>query len=141
MWTTSHTETARSKPEVIWARWTDVVRWPEQDASITSAAIDGLFVVGSQITLQPKGSPKVTVKLIEVTPNRSFSSVGALPLASLRFDHRVEPTNDGVSFTQSITITGPLAWLWGGLMGGTMASNLKKRMMKLAELANRLVPK
>ncbi len=134
MWTASHSETVRAQAREIWQRWTEVTRWPEQDASLVSASINGPFAVGSVITLKPKGSPAVTVTLVELTPNVSFSSVGKLPLAQLRFDHTIDEMKDGVRFTQSVSMTGPLAWLWSGLMGSTMAANLTARMQRLAQL-------
>lgn len=137
MWTASHTETVRAQARDIWNKWADVTHWPEQDASLVSASMNEPFVEGSIITLKPKGSPSVTVKLVEVTPNVSFSSIGKLPLTELRFDHRIEPTSEGVRFTQSVTMNGALAWLFGRLMGNTMASNLEKRMQKLAELVTK----
>lgn len=83
MWKSEHTQTAKATPEALWKRWTDVANWSEQDASLESASINGPFAVGSIITLKPKGSPTVKVKLIEVTPFKSFSSTGSLPLAKL----------------------------------------------------------
>jgi hypothetical protein len=134
MWKSEHTQTAKATPEALWKRWTDVANWPEQDASLESASINGPFVVGSIITLKPKGSPTVKVKLIEVTPLKSFSSTGSLPLAKLQFDHRANTTSNGIEFTQSVTISGPLAGLFSNMMGKTMAENLKARMIRLSQL-------
>jgi hypothetical protein len=134
MWKSEHTQTAIATPEALWKRWTDVANWPEQDSSLESAGINGPFAVGSVITLKPKGSPTVKVKLIEVTPLQSFSSTGSLPLAKLQFDHKANTTTQGIEFTQSVTISGPLAGLFSNLMGKTMGQNLKARMVKLAAL-------
>lgn len=134
MWNTTHTEFVRATAQDVWQRWINVSKWPEQDASLKSAELIGPFEVGNTIVMQPAGSPTVQVRLVEVTPNASFSSVGSLPLATLRFDHRIEPAQGGVQFTQSVTIDGSLAWLWSRMMGKTMASNLEKRMKTLAQL-------
>lgn len=133
MWKASHTETVAATAAAIWMHWTDVARWPLQDDGLESASINGPFEVGSLITMKPKGSPTVAVKLVKVTPNQSFASVGGLPLTTLRFEHLLEPGDDGtIQFTQSVTMDGPLAWLFSRLMGPMMARGLEKRMRKLA---------
>jgi hypothetical protein len=134
MWKAEFTKSAQATPEALWERWADVSNWPEQDDSLQSASINGPFAVGSVITLKPKGSPTVKVQLIEVTKLKSFSSTGQLPLAKLQFDHKVKSDAGKIEFTQSVTISGPLAWLFSRLMGNTMSTNLEARMTKLAKL-------
>lgn len=134
MWKASNTEIAKSNPEALWKYWSDVENWPKQDASLKEASINGPFKVGSTISLKPKGSPKVKVTIIETTPNKSFSSVGKLPLAKLKFDHAAKSMAGGVKFTQSVTISGPFTKLYAALMGKKMTKNLKARMTKLVEL-------
>lgn len=134
MWKSSNTETVDEPAAAIWQKWTEVAKWPEQDASLVSASINGPFVVGSTITLKPKGSPSVKVTLVEVTPNKSFASVGKMPGAKLHFVHDILLSDTGTSFTQSVSMDGPLASLWAAMMGKKMASNLKARMVKMAQL-------
>ncbi len=136
MWRSSNTQTAKSSLEALWQHWTDVANWPQQDASLESASINGDFQVGSIITLKPKGSPTVKVRLIEVKPCTSFSTIGKLPLTKLQFYHYAAPTSAGIEFTQSVTMTGPLSGLFSLLFGKKMTDNLKARMSKLAELLN-----
>jgi Polyketide cyclase / dehydrase and lipid transport len=134
MWKAEFTRNVQATPEALWERWTDVANWPEQDESLQSASINGPFVVGSIITLKPKGSPTVKVQLIEVTKLKSFSSTGQLPLAKLQFDHKAKSDGGKIEFTQSVTMSGPLSGLFSKLMGKTMATNLEARMTKLATL-------
>lgn len=135
MWKATNTETAKSTPAKVWSFWTDVADWPAQDHSLESASIAGDFEVGDVITMKPKGSPKVRVKLIEVTRGKSFSSVGKLPLAKLQFDHLVTTNaGKGITFTQSVTISGPLSGLFSKLMGQKMAENLTARMKNLVKV-------
>jgi len=136
MWKAEFTKSAQATPQALWERWTDVANWPQQDESLQSAGINGPFAVGSIITLKPKGSPTVKVQLIEVTPLKSFSSTGSLPLAKLQFDHKARAEGGKIEFTQSVTMTGPLSGLFSRLMGGKMAENLEARMAKLAKLLN-----
>ncbi len=134
MWKATHTATVNASPEAIWERWVDVDKWPEQDASLKSASISGPFELGSTITLQPKNAPKVKVRLALVTPNAGFVSVGKLPLATLRFTHHLEELKSGTSFTQSVSITGPMAWFYATIMGNKMEQNLVARVDKMAGL-------
>lgn len=136
MWKAEFTKSAQATPEALWERWTDVANWPEQDESLQSSSINGPFVVGSIITLKPKGSPTVKVQLIEVTPLKTFSSTGQLPLAKLQFDHKAKLDGVKLEFAQSVTMTGPLSGLFSKLMGAKMAENLEARMTKLVKLLN-----
>lgn len=137
MTTYSYSETVAAPPEAIWKLWENVAAWPKQDISITSASIDGAFAVGSKITLKPKGSPAVKVKLIKVEKNKGFESQGTLPLAKLRFVHNISTQGSKTTFTQTIIIDGPLSGLFARGMGKSMDKNLQARVHKMGELINK----
>ncbi len=137
MTTYSYSETVAAPPKEVWKLWQNVAAWPKQDTSITSARINGPFAVGSKITLKPKGSPAVKVKLVKVEENRGFESQGTLPLAKLRFVHNISTQGAKTTFTQTIIIDGPLSGLFARTMGKSMDKNLQARVHKMAELINK----
>lgn len=100
--------------ERVWAVMSDVERWHEWTASVTSVTRldDGPFGVGSRArVLQPKLSP-ATFEVTEFNPNRNFvwktSSGGVRAVAN----HRVEAIPGGTRATLSLDFSGvPLLFL------------------------------
>lgn len=135
-WQTSHSETTTASPAAIWSRWTDVSGWPEEDTNLTLARLEGDFVVGSQIVMKPKGSPKSRVTITEVTPNKSFTTKGKIPMGELIISHSIEKASDGkTAFQHTITLTGPLRGIFVALFAKKLADNLPQKMTNIAKLA------
>lgn len=137
MTTYSYSETVKAPPQEVWKLWENVAAWPKQDSSIVSASIEGPFEVGSKITIKPKGSPAVKVTLVKVEQNKGFESVGKLPLAKLRFVHKITTQGNKTTFRQSVIINGPLSGLFARGLGKSMDKNLQARVQKMAELINK----
>ncbi|MFD3747964.1 SRPBCC family protein [Nocardia sp. NPDC058633] len=122
-WTGSHTLTTTASAEAIWYRWTTPQTWPVDDPDCRWARIDGPVVVGATGTLKAKG-PASRFTFTEVEPNRRMVFDIALPLATLRLPHTMRATPDGVTLTHAVEITGPLAGLWGALIGRGVVKGL-----------------
>ncbi len=140
MWKFEHTELTKASPQEIWKRWSKVELWAEQDKDVQWARLEGPFAVGSKILLKPKGSPKTSTYLTEVTVNKSFTSESKIPLGILRFEHEMgkEKNKRGqIEFTHRVTITGPLTFFFRKLFGNNMAKGLPEMMQKLAILAEK----
>ncbi len=134
MWKISNTEKTLASPSSVWKLWEEVTNWPKQDSSITSASINGPFKVGSVITLKPKKSPPVKVRIKKLEKNHNFSTEGKLPLTKLEFIHEVKTDGKQTQFTQSVVMSGSLAWLFSRIMGKSVKKNLVARMQKMAKL-------
>ncbi len=98
-------------------------------------SLDGPFHEGTRGSLKPRTGPRTTFTITEVTPGRSFTDVSTLPFATLTFRHDISPSAEGTSFTHAISITGPLAWLFGPLIGRALAADVPDAMRALAVLA------
>jgi len=109
--------------------------WPEEDVNLKSSSLEGEFVVGSKIVMQPTKGPKSTVKITECTPNKSFSTEGNIPAGKLIIDHNVGKEGDNTVFTHTIIVTGPLKGIFVKLVVGKLAENLPNKMQNIAELA------
>lgn len=105
----------------VWSILSDVERWPEWTASITSVQRlgSGTFALGSRARVaQPKLSPMVwTVTSMQV--NRSFEWTATMPGVTSVGGHRIaDGPGDGVTVTLSIRQTGLLAPIIGLFAGG-----------------------
>lgn len=138
-WQVSNMLETSAKPEKIWQRWTNVGAWPEEDKNLDSAELQGEFAVGSKITMKPKGSPKSTVIITEMTQNKSFTTEGKIPLGKLIISHDIHVMGGGkTSFTHTITLTGPMKGLFVKLFAQKLADNLPEKMKNIASLAEQL---
>jgi hypothetical protein len=135
MWRFEHTQTTSAGPERVWARYVDPTTWPEWDHGTESVTADGPLAVGRRGRLKPKGGPWTSFVVTEAEPGVGFSDVTRLPLAQLRFRHRIEAVPGGSRFTHTVTITGPLAPLFARIVGRTIAAELPTAMATLARLA------
>jgi hypothetical protein len=100
-------------PDAVLAVMSDVQRWPEWTASVTSIMrLDsGPFVLGSRARIrQPKLPPALwTVSAIE--PGRSFTWISKGPGILVTAHHSIEPRDGGSRVTLSIRYDGLLAKL------------------------------
>jgi uncharacterized membrane protein len=114
--------------EIVWRIYRDVERWPEWTASmdeITFVRGDALED-GAAVRIKQPRLPRVTWRVTELTPGRSWvwesRSPGALTIAR----HVVTPLDEGTTrVEQSIDQTGPLGSLIGRLMAGTTRRYLR----------------
>jgi carbon monoxide dehydrogenase subunit G len=108
-------------PERVWAVMSDIDRWPEMTASMTSVTrtSPGRLGVGSTARVkQPKLAPADFV-ITSWQPGRGFEWVTRNALVTARAGHDIEPAPDGTRVTLSVEFSGPLgglvAWLYGNL--------------------------
>ncbi len=98
--------------EHIWKLMTDVNNWKNWDPSVEDARLHGEFTAGNFFTLKPKGGPTVNVHLLEVHPTSYFKDVTNFPLAKMYDEHWYEDTPEGLKITSTLTMRGPLSFLW-----------------------------
>jgi uncharacterized protein YndB with AHSA1/START domain len=136
MWKTEASRFVRASRESIWQLWTDVERWPRWDDDVEWAKLDGAFVAGTRGKLKPRGGPVTKFEVLSVDPYRSFCDRSYLPLTHLDFTHRLDPADGGVHVTHTITVSGPLGWLFSRIIGrAKLADGLPRAVDKLAALA------
>ena len=135
MWSFEHIEATKASPERLWQRYSDRASWSEWDHGIESVTLDGPFAVGSTGKVKPKGAPTTKYKVLEVTDGRSFTDVTFLPLARMRFSHKIEPTPTGADITHRVTISGPLAPLFSRIIGKKVAAEIPAAMRRLGSVA------
>lgn len=129
----SATATSTAAPEAFFTKWADMATWPEWNGDTEWVTLDGPFVQGATGTLKPKGGPKTSFVVAELT-DRSFVDVSKLFGARLTFDHRIV-TGEQTTVSVSISIDGPLAFFWTKILGGDLAKSVQADLDSLVTYA------
>lgn len=132
MWTGSHSERVSGlSAEKLWTVWTDVNRWNEWQDDLEFARLEGEFREGATFALRPKGGPNVKVQLVTVKPNASFTDLTRFPLAQMTGAHDVVRVGNELELRTTMTVTGPLSFLWSRLVAKGIVAGLPKQMQAL----------
>lgn len=129
MWTRSYSiVTKEVTKEQMWQLFADVNNWHKWDKGIDYAKMEGKFEKGNMFELKPKGGPKVKIKLVETTPNKSFTDFTKFPLAKMYGQHTFEETSEGLKITTTMSINGPLAFFWRKIVAQDIVNSLPVEM-------------
>src|SRR3954454_11717684 len=134
-WSHEHSAESKAPPEAVWKRYTDVKLWSEWSKGVEESELDGEFEAGNKGTVKPPNLPRSQFELIEVEPERSFTSQTKLPGGTIRLEHTLEPTDGGTRITHRTTIEGPLGSVWSRVVGWVVKRELAPSVDRLAELA------
>ncbi|MFC0626574.1 SRPBCC family protein [Kribbella deserti] len=106
--------------ERVWEVYSDVERWPEWTASITSVErLDpGPLRVGARTRIKQPRLPEAIWTVTEWQPDEYFAWVSTVPGIRTTAGHRVEPTATGALVTASVDQSGPLGPLFAVLLRG-----------------------
>jgi hypothetical protein len=112
----------------VWEVMSDVERWHEWTASITSVKrLDaGPLTVGSRVIIRQPKFPPAWWKVTAIEPGRSFSWVSGAPGLRAVARHSVEPTAAGSRAALSLDLHG----LFGGVFG-SMTKDITERYLAL----------
>lgn len=130
-----HTHRMAVPPARIFQRYADVASWPDWDEDLKAASIDGSFAHGTSGVVEPKSGPKSKVTFLDIRSEQGFAVECPLPLCKMRFEHELQPTGGGTLVTHRVIFSGPLAWLFGRLMGPSMRKTLPETMRRLETAA------
>lgn len=104
---------------VVWDVFSDVERWPEWTASVTSlVALDGPGIsVGKRFEIKQPRMPKLVWEVTDVEPGKSWTWVQRSPGGLTKASHDIEGLADGrTRVRQQIDQGGPIGVLVGLLM-------------------------
>jgi hypothetical protein len=126
-----------ASPATVWSIMSDIERWHEWTASITSVtrtSAGPLGVGSTALVKQPKLAPANFVVTIW-EPDRGFDWIARHPLVKAVGRHWIAPDTQGSRVTLGVAFSGPLAglvgWLYGGLTNRYIrmeAEGLKRRV-------------
>jgi hypothetical protein len=136
MWSTEASAVTPAAPDGVWALYEQVGTWKDWDHEVEWSRLDGPFEVGSTGALKPKGGPSSRFRLTEVQRGRRFADITRLPLATLAFEHTLTPVEGGgTRIHHSVTIRGPLTFLFSRVIGKKLAAGLPTAVEALAQAA------
>jgi len=139
MWTGSHVViTKEVTKEQMWKLFSDVNNWQTWDESIEFAHLDGKFEQGNFFVFQPKGGPKIKLKILEAIENYKFVDLTTFPFAKMYGDHTFEETPDGLKLTTTMKVEGFLGFLWKKLVAQKIVDDLPKDMAIQIKAASKL---
>ena len=119
----------------IWRIWTDVNNWSTWHDDLDYCKMDGDFVVGNHFMLKPKGVNAVKIQLTKIDEGYQFTDCTTFFGAKMYDTHAMEETSDGLKLTNTLTVTGPLKWLWIKLVAQNVANTIPDEMEALVNLA------
>ena len=136
MWSKSYSKVVNGlSVERIWAVWINVNQWHEWQPDIEEAKIEGEFKIGNTFMLNPKGGPKVTIEIIEVVPFKHFTDLTRFPGARMYGSHEFIAHGDELEIKTTMSIEGPLSFLWRKLVAEGVANGMPEQTESLINTA------
>lgn len=136
MWSKSYSKTVKGlDARQVWKVWADVDHWHTWQPDVEYAKLDGEFKAGNVFRFKPKGAPKVTIELVRVERNSAFVDLTRFPLAKMYGSHEFIGRGDALEIKTTMTIAGPLAFLWRKLVAEKVANGMGEQTERLIETA------
>jgi Polyketide cyclase / dehydrase and lipid transport len=110
------TATSSAPVAGFFARWGDMTTWPDWNTDTEWVRLDGPFAQGATGTLKPKGGPKVTFTVTRLT-DTEFVDVSRMPGGRVTFAHVITAEGGRTQVAVTISIDGPLGFLWRRILG------------------------
>lgn len=123
--------TVQATPAAVFALYADSAGWPSWDPDVRQASLNGPFAVGSTGTITPRQGPAMAIRLTRVVADQAFDAEARLPGCTMLFEHELVPQGDETQVTHRVMFTGPLAWLFGLLVGGQLKRGIPGTMAGL----------
>jgi hypothetical protein len=138
-WQTASSCEAAVAPAAVWSRaYADVSAWPQWNAEIKSATLDGPLALGAVARIVFRTGLRLRFRVVEYEEGRLFTDEARLPGARMGHRHLVEPAGeDGSLLTNTIYIVGPAACLWRRILGPAAARTLPDAQRAVVEIASR----
>lgn len=135
-WETTSMLEVDVEPSAVWERaYADVEAWPQWNAEIKRATLDGPLALGATARIVFSTGLRLRFRVVEYEEGRLFTDESRLPGARMGHRHLVEPTGDGGSrLTNTIYIDGPLSPLWQRIMGPAATRALPDAQRAAVEL-------
>ena len=123
------------KKEEIWNLLTNVTAWPKWNSNLEYCKMTESFRVGSGMKVKPKWGNSIEAILTEVEKETKFVTCATYFGAKIYFSHILEENLEGLRITHTLTVIGPLKWLWFMLIGKKIANSVITETDNLVEYA------
>lgn len=136
MWHHAFETSSSLKPDDIWPVIADVAGWAAVDHNIDHIRIDHPPAAGVPFMLKPKGGPRLHFVIGDFVPPGLYSDICKMPLAKMTTRHTLDWRGDLTVIRVEISITGPLAALWGILVGRKHAAGIPAQTARILARAS-----
>jgi hypothetical protein len=134
MWSKSYSKTVKDLTAgQVWNIWTDINQWHTWQDDIEYARLDSEFKKGGAFLFKPKGGPRFNIELTKVEPNFAFVDLTRFPLAKMYDAHELIDHGDKLEIKTTISIEGPLSFLWRKIVAENVANGMKEQTERLIE--------
>lgn len=136
-WETTSTFEAEVPTTAVWEKaYVDAETWPQWNAEIKRASLDGALVLGATAKIIFRTGLRLRFRVVEYEEGRLFTDESRLPGARMGHRHLIEPTAEGGScLNNTIYIEGPLAPLWRRILGPAAVRSLPDAQRAVVGLA------
>lgn len=119
----------------VWKVWSDVNQWHVWQPDIEYARLDGAFETGQVFKFRPKGGPELGIELTEVKPLAGYADLTRFPGAKMHDAHEIVDHGDRVEIRNTLTVSGPLGFLWRKLVAEDVAASIEDQTRRMVERA------
>lgn len=134
----AHQLTTRAPAATIWALWMDVGGWGDWDLGLQRAVAAGPLSLGAKGMIIDLAGRKAAFQVSEFVPGVRYAFDTRLPGARLRV-RRLLIGQHPTQFRHEVSLHGPAARLWAGLLGPNFRTALPPTMARLAAKAEEFV--
>ena len=128
----------KAPAERVWRLWSDTSTWPSWNPDVQQVKLDRPLGSGATGTMQTRSGGTHNIAIRDVEPGRSFVlQSDGVPATKLLFKCEVAPLPAGSRISQSVTLQGPLSFIFGPMMGGRIAQSFRPLLQGLASAAER----
>jgi hypothetical protein len=131
MWAAEHSVETTALPEDVWRVWADVPRWPEWNADLANAELEGDFAVGGTIRMTSADGEVIELRMAEAAEPELFVDQADFGTTVVRTTHRAEPGR----IVYRMEITGQEADTVGPELGPQISGDFPDVLKALVELA------
>ena len=121
-----------------WQLMSNVDNWKRWDPTVEDSKLNGDFKTGVYFYLKSKGGPKAKILLAEVKPKSYYMDLARLPLAKMTGEHFFEETPEGLKLTVTMSINGPLSFLWYRIIMKDIVNRLPEDLKTLINEAKKI---
>ena len=136
MWSKRHSMSFEGvRPEQVWKVWSDVNQWHAWQPDIEYAHLEGGFETGQVFKFRPKGGPELGIELTDVKPLAGYADLTRFPGAKMLDAHEIVDHGDRIEIKNTLTVTGPLGFLWRKLVAEGVAASIEGQTRNMIERA------
>jgi hypothetical protein len=128
-----------ASPKTIWRVWSEPRTWQEWNPNVQRMEMNGPFASWTTGVMHTPAGQHHQIQLTNVQPGKSFDlETRVIPLTHFTFHCEVEPGSKGSRISQSLRVSGPLAFVFGPLAGERIASSFEPLLKGLSDKAEHL---